>query len=124
LRLELHGEVEVAVEDGGCLGDRAERLREICRTWADDSKEPFVTLVARHGVIVLHEAFGRDAGGRPLGLDFRPDVASISQCATALLFSQFLDQGLLRLDERVSTLSPATPTTPRTCRPSASASPT
>jgi CubicO group peptidase (beta-lactamase class C family) len=82
--------------------DTAEKLRAICRAWADDSKEPFVTLVARHGVIVLHESFGRDAGGQPLGLNFRNDVASISKSATALLFSQFHDQGLLRLDDPVS----------------------
>jgi CubicO group peptidase (beta-lactamase class C family) len=95
----------------GMTADTAERLRALCRAWADDSKEPFVTLVARHGVIVLHESFGPD-GVRPLGLDFRNDVASISKTATALLFSRFLDQGLIRLDDRVSSVFPDYPDDP------------
>ena len=49
-----------------------------------------MTLVARHGVIVVHEAFGRDKAGRPAGLDDRFDVASITKTATSILFSRFL----------------------------------
>ncbi len=97
--------------EAGMRPDTAERLRAICREWADDSKEPFVTLVARRGVIVLHEAFGRD-GGVPVGLDFRGEVASISKTATALLFARFLDRGLLRLDDRVSAVFPDYPDDP------------
>jgi CubicO group peptidase (beta-lactamase class C family) len=97
--------------EAGMRPETAERLRAICRAWADDSKEPFVTLVARHGVVVLHEAYGRD-GGKPLGLDSRHDVASISKTATALLFSRFLDQGLLRLDDPVSAVFPGYPDDP------------
>lgn len=87
-------------------------LRAVCRAWADESGEPFVTLVARRGVIVLHEAFGRDADGRPVGLDLRGDVASISKAATALLFARFLDQGLIRLDDPVSAVFPDYPRDP------------
>jgi CubicO group peptidase (beta-lactamase class C family) len=87
--------------EAGMKPDTVEKLRAICRAWADDSKEPFVTLVARRGVIILHEAFGRDAGA-PIGLEFRSDVASISKTATALLFARFVDQGLLRLDDMVT----------------------
>jgi CubicO group peptidase (beta-lactamase class C family) len=95
----------------GTKPDTAERLRAICRAWADDSNEPFVTLVARHGVVILHEAFGHD-GGQPPGLDFRSDVASISKAATALLFSRFLDQGLIHLDDRLSVVFPDYPDDP------------
>jgi CubicO group peptidase (beta-lactamase class C family) len=91
--------------EAGMKADTPEKLRAICRAWVSDTKEPFVTLVARRGVIVLHEAFGRDHSG-PLGLDFRSDVASISKTATALLFARFIDQGLLRLDDMVTTTFP------------------
>jgi CubicO group peptidase (beta-lactamase class C family) len=97
--------------EAGMKPDTAEKLRAICRAWADDTKEPFVTLVARHGVVVLHDAFGPD-GGEPPRLDFRGDVASISKTATALLFGRFLDQGLLRLDDRVSAVFPGYPDDP------------
>ena len=30
----------------------------------DDSGEPFVTLVARRGVVITHEAFGKDRDGQ------------------------------------------------------------
>src|SRR5262249_8745103 len=66
--------------------EAAAAIRDVCTAWANDSKEPFVSLVARRGVIVLHEAFGRDESGRPVGLDYRCDVASITKSATAILF--------------------------------------
>ena len=44
--------------EAGMSPDAATRIRAICKAWADDSGEPFVVLVARHGVIVIHEAFG------------------------------------------------------------------
>jgi CubicO group peptidase (beta-lactamase class C family) len=91
--------------EAGMKPDTAEKLRAICRSWADESKEPFVTLVARRGVIVLHEAFGEDRGS-PLRLDFRGDVASISKTATALLFARYVDQGLLRFDDMVTAAFP------------------
>jgi CubicO group peptidase (beta-lactamase class C family) len=92
--------------------DAAQEIRAVCREWAEDSKEPFVTLVARRGVIVVHEAFGRDPDDRPLPLDFRWDVASITKSTTGILFSQFLDQGLLRLDDPVAAVFPDYPADP------------
>ena len=81
-----------------------------------------MTLVARHGVIVVHEAFG-DKDGRPFGLDYRCDVASITKTVTAIVFSQFLDQGLIGLDDPAATVFPRTiPAGTHASRRSASAS--
>src|SRR5262249_23342398 len=63
--------------EAGMRPDAAAKIRAVCEAWAEDSGEPFATLVARHGVLVLHEAFGNDKEGRPVGLDYRCDVASI-----------------------------------------------
>ncbi|MCH5377426.1 MAG: hypothetical protein JJ992_25985, partial [Planctomycetes bacterium] len=41
----------------GVSSDAKARIDAVCRSWAEDTGEPFVTLVARHGVIVTHEAF-------------------------------------------------------------------
>jgi CubicO group peptidase (beta-lactamase class C family) len=95
--------------EAGMRPDAAATIRRVCAAWANDSKEPFTTLVARHGVIVLHEAFGRDEAGRPLDLDYRSDVASITKSSTAILFSQFVDQGLIGLDDSVATVFPDYP---------------
>ena len=93
----------------GMRPEAASKIRAVCAAWAEDSGEPFVTLVAQHGVIVVHEAFGRDGDGRPVGLDYRCDVASITKTVTAILFSRFLDQGLIGLDDSVATLFPDYP---------------
>lgn len=97
-----------AAEAGMKPGAKA-AIDAVLEAWAKDSTEPFVTLVARHGVIVTHKAAGRDKQGRPIGLDYRANVASITKTTTGALFSVFLDQGLLRLDDKVSVAFPNLP---------------
>ena len=102
-----------SASEAGVANDAKKRIDAVCRSWADDSKEPFVTLVARHGVIVTHKAFGRDRDtGAPIGLDFRADVFSITKTITAMLFSRFVDQHLLDLDESVGRVFPNYPSGP------------
>ena len=97
----------------GVRGDAKQTIDAVCQKWADDSGEGFVTLVARHGVIITHEAFGRDGDGRALTRDYRCDVASITKAATALLFAQFVEQGPIRLDDGVDSVFPDFPRDPR-----------
>jgi CubicO group peptidase (beta-lactamase class C family) len=81
-----------------------------CQRWAEESGEPFTVLVARHGVIVTHAAFGKTEDGKPLGLDFRNEVASITKALTGMLFSRFVDQGLVAIDDPVGNYLPGYPT--------------
>ena len=85
------------------------KIDAVCKAWVDDTGEPFVTLVARNGVVVTHEAFGRDATGKPIDCDYRCWVGSITKSVTALLFSQFLDQGLIDLDDSLASVFPDYP---------------
>jgi len=102
-----------SASEAGVANDAKKRIDGVCRLWADDSAEPFVTLVARHGVIVTHEAFGRDrVTGAPIRVDFRSDVFSITKTITAMLFSLFLDQRLLDLDASVGGVFPNYPSGP------------
>ena len=98
-----------ALRDAGMLPDAKTKIDAVCRAWAEDTDEPFVTLVARNGVIVTHEAFGRDNVGKPIQRGYRCWVGSITKSVTALLFSQFLDQGLIDLDDSVATVFPDYP---------------
>jgi len=91
-------------DEAGVASDAKARIDALCRDWAEDSGEPFVTLVARRGVIITHEAFGKDAAGQPVDRDYRCWVASITKTVTAILFSQFLDQGLIDLDDSLATV--------------------
>lgn len=93
----------------GMRADGREKIAAVCRAWAADSGEPMVTLVARRGVIVLHEAFGKDSDGNSVTLAYRCDVASITKTVTGLLLSRFLDQGLLALDDSVGKFFPDYP---------------
>jgi CubicO group peptidase (beta-lactamase class C family) len=95
--------------EAGTVTDAKARIDAVCQAWADDTGEPFVTLVARNGVVVTHEAFGRDATGKTVDINYRCWVGSITKTVTALLFSQFLDQGLLDLDDSLSSVFPDYP---------------
>jgi CubicO group peptidase (beta-lactamase class C family) len=95
--------------EAGMKSDAKSKIDAVCRAWAKDTGEPFVTLVARRGVIVTHEAFGRNKGGKPIARDYRCWVASITKTVTALLFSRFVDQGLVALDDPLSAVFPDFP---------------
>jgi len=97
---------EGSPDEAGVTADAKARIDAVCRDWAEDSGEPFVTLVARRGVIITHEAFGQDSDGQPIDRDYRCWVASITKTVTAILFSQFLDQGLIDLDDSLTTVFP------------------
>jgi CubicO group peptidase (beta-lactamase class C family) len=66
-------------------------------------------LIAHRGVIVTHDAFGRDSAGKLIDTEYRCWLGSITKTITALLFSQFLDQGLIDLDAPVSAVFPDYP---------------
>lgn len=105
------GEAAPALRDGtareaGMKPDAKARIDALCRQWAEESGEPFTTLVARHGVVVTHEAFGSS-----VDLEYRTDVASITKAMTGMLFSLFIDQGYVDLDEPIGERIPGFPTT-------------
>lgn len=92
--------------EAGVRADAKARIDAICRVWAEETGEPFVTLVARRGVVITHEAFGTDQNGEPIDAGYRCWVGSITKTVTALLFSQFLDQGLIDLDASLAIVFP------------------
>jgi CubicO group peptidase (beta-lactamase class C family) len=83
-------------------------MRTACREWYDSSKEPFVALVASHGVILFHEAFDDPAKGVTT-LDTPKHMASITKTMSACLFAEFMDQGLVSLDDPVGKILPDFP---------------
>ena len=93
----------------GVAPDAKARIDAVCQAWAADSGEPFVVLVARHGVIITHAPFGVDKTGAPVTHTFRQDVFSITKTLTAMVFARFLDQQRLQLDGSVATVFPDYP---------------
>jgi CubicO group peptidase (beta-lactamase class C family) len=94
--------------EAGLADDLPQRLHEICQAWYDASGRPFVALVARHGVIVYHEGFG-NVDGQPVSLETRFNMAWITKTITAQMFAQFMDQGLINLDDPLGRFLPALP---------------
>lgn len=95
--------------EAGVSTDARERINAVLEAWAADTHEPFVTLVARRGVIIAHKALGRDTAGESIDLGYKAGVASITKTTTAILFSQFLQQGLVILDDPISRVFPDYP---------------
>jgi CubicO group peptidase (beta-lactamase class C family)/acetyl esterase/lipase len=85
-------------------------IREICRVWFERSREPFNLVVARRGMAVLDETFGSYTWG-PLTRETPTEMASITKLVTGVLFAQFVDQGLLGIDDPVGKYLPDFPVT-------------
>ncbi|MFP4501767.1 MAG: serine hydrolase domain-containing protein [Candidatus Hydrogenedentota bacterium] len=100
---------EGTAHEAGVESGTAERLAELCQTWYMRSGEPFVTLVARRGIIVYHEAVGRTFDG-PVPLDAQFRVASITKAICGQMFALFMDQNLIDLDDPVGRYFPEFPT--------------
>jgi len=80
-------------------------VRKVCRDWWEASKLPFTVLLARHGVVYFHEAFG-ELDGKPIGVEAKLPLASLTKGHCGLMLTQFLDQGLIDLDDPVGKYLP------------------
>lgn len=85
-------------------------MRALCQEWAELSGEPFDMLVARDGFILFYGAFGENLRGH-FTLEEPTEIASITKLYTGLLFAQFMDQGLIGIDDAVGIYLPDFPTT-------------
>jgi CubicO group peptidase (beta-lactamase class C family) len=87
------------------LPDRIARARDLCAGWVESGHTPaLVVLVARRGVIVLHEAFGKLRPGddsAPVQLDTIFPTRSITKPMVATLVLQLAEDGLLGLNRPI-----------------------
>ena len=100
-----------SAEAAGVPPGAKKAIDTFCQQWVSATGEPFVTLVAKNGVIITHEAFGKSSEqpGAPIDKDYRCWIASLTKTVTALMFSQFVDQRLVELDASVATVLPGYP---------------
>jgi CubicO group peptidase (beta-lactamase class C family) len=92
-------------EEAGMLPDRIDRARDLCAGWVKSGHTPaIVALVARRGVICLHEAFGKlrpEDDSPPVRLDTIFPIQSITKPMTATLIMGLVEDGLLGLNRPV-----------------------
>jgi hypothetical protein len=95
-------------KEAGFKAGAVVKIRKVCRSWFEESQEPFIVLVARRGVVVLHEAFGDWPWG-PLTRNTPTEMASLTKLVTGLLIAQFVDQELIEIDDPVGKYLPDFP---------------
>jgi CubicO group peptidase (beta-lactamase class C family) len=93
--------------EAGFTPESVEAMRTACRQWYEDGKEPFVACVARHGLIVFQEAFDDPNGTTTI--DTPKHMASLTKTMSACLFAEFMDQGLVGLDDPIGKVLPDFP---------------
>ncbi len=72
----------------------------VLKEWEADTDEAFAVCVARHGVIVLHKAYGsRD--GAPMTVKTKSWMASTTKMMSGSLIMMLVDQGRIRLEDTV-----------------------
>jgi hypothetical protein len=95
-------------EEAGFKSGTVNKLRKVCRAWFEESGEPFIVLVARRGVVIIHEPFGQWTWGQ-LTHNSPTEMASLTKLITGLMFAQFVDQGLVGIDDPVGKYLPDFP---------------
>jgi CubicO group peptidase (beta-lactamase class C family)/acetyl esterase/lipase len=96
--------------DAGFKPGTVRKLHEVCRVWFEQSREPFNMVVARRGVVVLDASFGNWSWGE-MTRETPTEMASLTKLVTGVLFAQFVDQGLIGIDDPVGKFFPDFPVT-------------
>lgn len=86
-----------------------EKIRKIAHDWMGDNGAPFDMLLAQNGKILIQESFGEDSYGK-FTSETSSEIASITKLLTGILFAQFVDQGLIGIDDYVGKYLPDVPT--------------
>jgi CubicO group peptidase (beta-lactamase class C family) len=93
--LRIGSEREASIAPG-----TVQRLRGVAKDWLKEDPNGFVVMLARRGVVFMHEGFG----GFTKEEGFRP--ASIGKLIAGLTFARAVDQGLVGFDDPVSSVFP------------------
>jgi len=89
-----------SLAEAGMKSDARRNIDRILRKWAADSDEAFAVCIVRHGVIVLHKAYGRRDGKR-MTVDTKSWMASTTKMLSGTLMMMLVDQGLIDLEDPV-----------------------
>lgn len=85
-------------------------LVEECNVYMEDGGSPFDMMIARGGKILFHGSFGEDVYGK-FSTEVPTEIASITKLMTGMLFAQFVDQGIIGIDDPVGKYLPEFPLT-------------
>ncbi len=92
--------------EAGMKPDAPQKIDALLQEWAAKSDEGFQACVARHGVVILNKAYGQ-RDNRPMTLNDKSWMASITKLLSATLLMTVVDQGRVSLDDPVDKFLPA-----------------
>jgi CubicO group peptidase (beta-lactamase class C family) len=92
-------------DEAGVKAGTSEKLDELFNEWYQETNEPFSVMIARNGVILTDESYGPSA----VNTETVYSVASVTKVITAFMFAQFVDQGLIGIDDPVGKYLPEFP---------------
>lgn len=102
--------VEASARSVGMSQERIDRIDEMCQAAIANSEVPgIVALVARHGKVVLHKAYGSadKQSNRTLERDDIFRIASQSKAITSTAVMMLWEEGEFQLDDPISKYIPA-----------------
>jgi len=97
-------------EEAGVKPEAYNEIKNVCEEWFRESGVPFDVCIVHNGIVVINEAFGEDKFGK-FTINTPTEMASITKLLTGVLFGQFVDQGLIKIDDPIGNYLPGFPTT-------------
>jgi len=95
----------VDAEEAGILAGRVQHIRRLAAGWVEHGQAASLTmLVARRGIVVMHEAYGRlgpEPDAPPLPLDAVYPLASVTKPIMATCAMCLVEDGVLGLNRPV-----------------------
>jgi CubicO group peptidase (beta-lactamase class C family) len=97
-------------EEAGVSPERTKRVKDLCESWVANGSTPaLIVLVARHGIIYLHQAWGK-LRPEPNSPSVAPDsifgVASVSKPVTATAVMILVERGQIGINQPVQRYIP------------------
>ncbi|MDF1867701.1 MAG: serine hydrolase [Saprospiraceae bacterium] len=83
-------------------------LRRIGKEWMDNEGAPFDMVLAQNSQMIFHESFGENDYGK-FTIETPSEIASITKLFTGMLFAQFVEQGIIGIDDPVGKYLPDFP---------------
>jgi CubicO group peptidase (beta-lactamase class C family) len=101
-----------SLADAGMKADAVETIDANCQAWEKEIGKGFSLVVLRHGVVVFNKAYGSTKARLadpdvPFTTETVGPLASTTKFLTAIMLSEFADQGLIDLDAPVADYLPA-----------------
>ncbi len=97
---------EGTLADAGMKPDAVQSIDSVCQVWSANSDEGFAVCIVRHGVVILHKAYGQRSG-KPMTVNDPSWMASITKLLGGTLMMMLVDQELVSLDDTVDKFLPA-----------------